>query len=109
MVWKVKFFQTAGGKYPVKYFLEKQNKKTFAKIIRYIELLENYGPFIKPPYSKKIQKDLFELRIVGKISIRIFYTLYKNKYFLLHAFKKKSQKTPKKELKIALDRMQDLI
>ncbi|MEI6690206.1 MAG: type II toxin-antitoxin system RelE/ParE family toxin [bacterium] len=30
-------------------------------------------------------------------------------FYLLHAFTKKSQKTPAKELKIALDRMKEVI
>jgi phage-related protein len=109
MTWKVKFFQTARRKYPVKDFAEKQTKATFAKIIRSVELLENYGPFIKPPYAKKIQNKLYELRIPGKDAIRIFYTMVNEAYFLLHAFKKKSQKIPKREVKTAVDRMKEII
>lgn len=109
MTRKIKFFQTARGDCPVKEFIEKQNISTGAKITYFIELLENYGPFLKPPYMKKLQNRLYELRISGKIAVRIFYTMYRNEYYLLHAFKKKSQKTPKKELKLALDRMKEVI
>jgi len=45
MSWKVFFFRNYSGKCPVKELIEKQDKATIAKIIRYIELLENYGPF----------------------------------------------------------------
>jgi len=108
MTWKVKFFRTAKGNYPVKEFIEKQDKKAYARIIRTIELLENYGPFMRVPHSKKVRNKLYELRIIGKKSIRIFYTRFNNQYYLVHAFKKKSQKTPKQELGTALDRIKEL-
>jgi len=109
MAWKVLFFQTARGEYPVKDFIEKQDRNTIAKINLSIKLLIDYGPFLKPPDIKKLQDKLYELRIQGKSSIRIFYTADKGRYYLLHAFKKKSQRTPSKELKVALDRMRKLV
>lgn len=109
MTWKVKFFQSARGDFPVKKFIESQNDKTLSKIIRYVELLQNYGPFLKPPYIQKIADKIYELRITGEISVRIFYTIQNNEYYLLHAFIKKSQKTPIKEIKIAVDRMKEII
>lgn len=109
MAWKVKFFQTSRGDYPVKDFIQEQNEAIYAKILLSIELLQDNGPFLKPPYIKKLQHKLYELRISGKIAIRIFYTLHNNEYYLLRAFKKKSQKTPLKELKLAIDRMNEII
>ncbi|MEK7502802.1 MAG: type II toxin-antitoxin system RelE/ParE family toxin [Patescibacteria group bacterium] len=109
MAWKVLFFQTARGDSPVKEFLQEQDKTTYMKLIHAIELLENGGPFLKPPYIKKLQNKLYELRISGNAAIRIFYTIINGEYYLLHAFKKKSQKTPSKEIKIALDRMRELV
>jgi phage-related protein len=71
--------------------------------------LEEFGPYLRAPHSKKITDKLYELRIVGENSIRILYTFYNNKYYLLHAFKKKVNKIPKKEIKIALDRIKEII
>jgi phage-related protein len=109
IVWKVKFFKTARGEFPVNRFVEGLEMKLAARISQSIDLLENYGPFLKPPYIKKLQGNLYELRIKGTISIRVFYTIVDNEYYLLHAFKKKTQKTPAKEIRIALDRMKHLI
>jgi len=109
MAWKVSFFQTARGDSPVESFVKEQNEATYAKALQSIQLLANNGPFLKPPYVKKLQGKLYELRITGKVTIRIFYTIANNEYYLLHAFKKKGQKTPSKELKTALDRMRDLV
>lgn len=109
MGWNVYFFQTARGDYPVKEFIKGQDEVTYAKILHSILLLENHGPYLKPPYIKKLQDKLYELRISGKIAIRIFYTKRNNEYCLLHAFKKKSERTPSRELKIAVDRMGKII
>jgi len=106
---KVKFFQTARGTYPVRDFIDGLEKITQAKVAKYIGLLINYGPYLRPPYIKKLQNKLYELRIPGKIAVRIFYAVYDNEYYLLHAFKKKSNKTPRNELKIALDRLKEII
>lgn len=109
MAWKVNFFQTSRGSYPVKDFIEEQDKPTNAKLISSIELLESDGPYLKPPYIKKLQNKLYELRVSGKVAIRIFYTNKEGEYYLLHAFKKKTQKTPSKEIKTALDRLREII
>lgn len=108
-IWIINFFQTSRGENPILEFIENQDKPTQTKITHAIDLLEKGGPFLKPPYMKKLQSGLYELRISGKIPIRIFYTMQNGEYHLLHAFKKKSQKTPSKELKIALDRLKELI
>jgi len=109
MAWKVLFFQTVRGDYPVKDFIEKQDRNTITRVNLSIRLLIDYGPFLKPPDIKKLQAKIYELRISGKPSVRIFYTISGGKYYLLHAFKKKTQKTPLKELKVALDRARKLI
>ncbi|MBI4099591.1 type II toxin-antitoxin system RelE/ParE family toxin [Candidatus Microgenomates bacterium] len=109
MGWKVKFFQTARGEFPVKEFIQKQDEATYAKFLQFLGLLRDGGPFLKPPYIKKLQDKLYELRISGKTAVRIFYTIVNNEYYLLHAFKKKSQKTPRQELETALDRLKSLI
>ena len=109
MAWKVRFFQTVRGDYPVKDFIQELDKTTYTRVIHAVELLETDGPYLKPPYIKKLQDKLYELRISGKIAVRIFYTIVNGEYYLLHAFKKKSQKTPSKELKVALDRIRELV
>ncbi len=103
MAWKVKFFQTARGDNPIEDFIKAQDKRTYAKILTSISLLKEGGPFLKPPYIKKLRDKLYELRISGTVAIRIFYTVKTGEYYLLYVFKKKSQQTPNKELKIALD------
>lgn len=109
MAWKVLFFQTARGDYPVNEFIDEQDMPTQTKIASAIRLLIDYGPYLKSPYIKKLQDKLYELRISGKVTVRILYTIAHSEYYLLHAFKKKSQKIPIKELKTALDRMKEIV
>lgn len=109
MAWRVLFFQTARGDYPVQDFINEQDMPTQTKIASAIRLLIDYGPYLKPPYIKKLQNQLYELRISGKIAVRILYTIVHGQYYLLHVFKKKSRKIPIKELKTALDRIREIV
>ena len=60
------------------------------------------------PHSKKIHKELYELRVKGDIEVRILYGFIGKAAYLVHGFKKKSNKTPKKEIDIALKRLHNL-
>lgn len=79
-------------------FLESLDAKEIAKVIRTIELLEEFGNDLGMPHSRHMSDGLLELRIRGTREIRIFYCFHKNKAFLLHACIKKTQKTLDKEL-----------
>lgn len=105
----MRFFQTGRGYYPVKEFMEDLDKPIRAKVANLISLLTDYGPRLKPPYTKKLQDKLYELRVSGKVAVRIFYTAVNGEYYLLHCIKKKAEKTPLKDIKTALDRMKLLI
>ncbi len=108
-MWNVKFYRTKRGDYPVQKFLDEQDTHTKAKIGLSIRLLKNGGPFLKPPYMKKLQTHFYELRISASPPVRIFYTLHQGEYYLLHAFKKKTQKTSLREFSTALDRLKEII
>jgi len=105
MNWNIYFFETNRGEKPVEDFIEGLSPSAYAKVLRTLELLKQYGTFLCMPYCKKITQNVYELRIRGKEEIRIFYFIQKRNVYLLHAFKKKSQKTPKNEIKIAEQRM----
>lgn len=105
MDWNIFLFKTNRGEKPIKEFIQSLSPSSIAKITHTIDLLKEYGSFLNMPHSKKIANNLYELRIRGKQEIRIFYIFKGKDIYLLHAFQKKSQKTPSKELKIALERM----
>lgn len=85
-------------------FIRYLEKSAAAKVLRTIDLLEEFGKKLGMPHSKKVAHNLFELRVRGKQEVRIFYMFRNNEIILLHGFIKKSQQIPQKELKIALCR-----
>ena len=88
-------------------------KKDQAKILRDIDLLQEFGFSLGMPYIKKMKgtDNLWELRVKQSTNnYRFFYfSLKDNKLVLLHGFKKKTQKTPKKEINIAETRKNDYL
>jgi len=81
-----------------------------ARYLRLTDLMIEFGPNLGLPHTKAIKSDLFELRVKSKEGIaRVFYcTILRNKIYMLHIFIKKSQKIPKKELKIAFLRLKEV-
>ena len=86
-------------------FIKSLQKPTIAKVLRTIDLLERFGQKLGPPHTKKISAHLFGLRVSGRQEVRIFYSFHKSQIFLLHGFVKKSQKIPRKETKIAFQKL----
>lgn len=101
---KIYLYETKRREKPVESFIKKLNTETIAKAMHTINLLEKHGYKLGLPHSKRLANDLYELRIRGKEEVRILYSFKSKSIYLLHAFRKKSQKTPKKEIKIALKR-----
>ena len=81
-----------------------------ARYLRLTDLMIDFGPNLGAPHTKPIENGLFELRVKSQEGIaRVFYcTKVGQKIIMLHSFIKKSQKTPKKELKMARSRMNEV-
>ena len=82
-----------------------------ADYARIAELLMEHGPNLRLPHSRTLGDALFELRPRGKSGIgRAFYCfLIGRRALVLHAFIKKSQQTPDRELKLARKRLKEVI
>ena len=107
--WKIDYYEIQQGKIPVFDFIESLNPKAQTKVYNALNLLEEFGINLRLPHVSKLKGlPLWELRILGRDNIRIFYVAESGKSFLLlHGFVKKKQKTDKREIKIALDRLKD--
>jgi phage-related protein len=81
-----------------------------ADYARLIELLMEFGPDLRMPHSKAFGGGLFELRPRGREGIgRVMYCFVSGeRVIILHAFVKKSQATPERELLIARKRMKEV-
>lgn len=108
--WKVILYRTSSGDYPVREFIDGLEIKAQSKVEDSIKLLQEFGIRLGLPHVKKLTgTELWELRILGSDSLRVLYITMTGKTFvLLHGFKKKKDKTPPKEIKIAEGRLAEL-
>lgn len=105
MSWNIVAFESKRGEKPVKQFIFSLESHTQAKITHIIDLLEVYGPSLGMPHIKKLTDKLYEARIKGKEEIRIVFAYKARTIYLLHGFKKKTQKISTKEIEIAKKRL----
>lgn len=109
--WNIIYWESKRGDTPVYEFIEKLEEKLQSKIYNSLELLEEYGLQIGSSHTKKLKGfDIWELRILGSNNLRLFYaSVPGRKFLLLHGIKKKSQKTPLKEIVTAQKRFQEYL
>jgi phage-related protein len=94
-------------------FIDEMDTKLRARAYWVIGLLEDMGPFLGEPYSKKIHdhKGLYELRIQsGNLGCRLFYFHSgKSVYVVTSGFMKKQNKTPRQEIVRAMKLMKQYL
>jgi len=91
--------------------LSKLAKDVFAHFLRIAELLEEYGPdAVGMPHVKHLSNGLWEMRMKGKdgIARAIYVKAHERRLVVVHAFVKKSQKTPRTALETALKRAREV-
>ncbi len=82
-----------------------------AKILRVIMLLESMGAQLNEPFSKYLGQGIFELRVKSRTNITriLYFFVIGDKAVLANAFVKKTNKTPRKEIDLALKRKNDYL
>ena len=75
-----------------------------------VELLMEHGPSLRLPHSRALGSGLFELRPRGRSGVgRAFYCfLVGKRVVIVHAFVKKTEQTPDKELALARKRVKEV-
>ena len=111
-------------KYKLKYYKNSQTKKSpvleyirsltlreQAKIYKYVDFLQERRGVLDEPYSRHIKGKIRELRVdFARSRHRIFYfTFIEKTIILLHAFLKKTDKTPELEIEIAENNHRDVL
>lgn len=106
-----RFFESGAGRVPVRDWLlglTPEDRKAIGDDIRTAE----FGWPIGMPLCRAIKghKGLWEIRsrLEGGRIARVFFCAHKGSMVLLHGFVKKSQKTPPKELDVAVKRQNGL-
>jgi len=104
---EVVFFETENGNQPVRDFLLECKREDRKEIGSDIYTVQKGFP-MGLPLVEKIDNDLWEIRShISNGICRIFFTIHQKMMVLLHAFVKKSQKIPLKEIKTAKGRLSE--
>ena len=106
MNYEIQFFAAS-----VQALIEKWPVGIYVSFIRIAEQMVVSGPNLGMPYTKAMGNGLFEIRTRGPEGIaRAFFCCMKGKRIvILHGFIKKTQATPIKELRLAKQRMKEVL
>jgi phage-related protein len=104
MNWKIDFYDGVADQ------ILSMPPKIQARMIKLLELMEKHGANIGWPHSKSLGDGLFEIRAKAKEGIGrgLFCYLRGKHIYVLHAFVKKSQKTPSHALVLARNRQKEV-
>lgn len=107
-MFNIEFYENSNGESDVLQFLEnlrfkirsdKDARIQYKQAVYCIQLLQENGTQLPANITKHLEDGIWELRPGNN---RIFYFYFENNtYVLLHQFRKKTQKTPKKEFEQA--------
>lgn len=82
-----------------------------ARLVRISELITTAGlENVHAPHIKHIEAQLWEIRMKGRdgISRALYVTAKQKRVVIVRAFIKKTEKTPRREIEIALTRAKDV-
>lgn len=115
-MFRVEFYRTVRGESEIEDFLDelaakalnsKNDRIQFKQVTQYIQLLSEHGTKLGENIAKHLGDGIWELR-PGNNRVFFFY-FEKDTYVLLHHFRKKTQKTPRKEIEKAIIERDDWI
>ena len=88
---------------PAMVFINEQDIKLRAKILRTVMLLEEKGISLREPHSKPLEDGIFELRTKfgSDIARNLYFFCDGDKAIITNGFLKKTQKTPSSEIEKA--------
>lgn len=107
---KIVFYRSLSGKEVVVNQIEKLSTRDQVKVRNGLKLLNLYElKLLQTKWVKKIYANpaIYELRIVGKFNFRLFFSVIQSHYLITNVFVKKSQKTPRSELDLAIKRTKE--
>ena len=105
---RVVFYRLAGGREPVRDWLKRLSRLERKCIGEDIKTVQ-FGWPLGMPLVRRLELELWEVRSNPKNRIaRVIFTLYDDQIVLLHAFIKKTKRTPKDDLALARRRRRQL-
>ncbi|MBO4679129.1 MAG: type II toxin-antitoxin system RelE/ParE family toxin [Lachnospiraceae bacterium] len=115
-MFNIDFYRTASGECDIEDFLDDLRKRARSnkdariqhkQVSQYIQFLEDYGTRLGENVTKHLEEDIWELR-PGNNRVLFFY-FKEDTFVLLHHFRKKTQKTPPREIARAKSERDDWI
>jgi hypothetical protein len=110
MEFSIEFYETTLGRCPVREFLDElkaSDPDDFAIVMAGLTKLRS-RQYHRPPLSKPIGDDLFELRHTGKLNTRILYFFAKGRRIIIaYGIRNKATKIPVRDFSVALGRKRD--
>jgi len=106
MSWSVEFLDQ-----DVKSSLDALPTDIRASFQRIVELIQSHGlERVREPYVKHLEGALWEMRMKGRggIARAVYVTAVGRRIVVVHVFTKKTQKTPRREIAIALKRAKEV-
>lgn len=91
--------------------LEAMPAEIKARFVRIVELIEGHGlTRVGEPHVKHLGGKLWEMRMKGRdgIARSLYVTATGRRVVVLRTFAKKTQKTPRREIQLALERAKEL-
>jgi phage-related protein len=83
-----------------------------AKFLHISTLIHTFGlERVREPYIKHLEGDLWEMRLKGRdgIARAVYVTATGKRMVVVRVFKKKTQKTPRREIMLALKRAKEVV
>ena len=109
---EIYFYRTISGHSPVEEFFDTLSDRQVEKIFWVLRIIRDLEYIPKKYFKKLVNTDnIWEVRVKSRNNIfRILGFFDKNKFIvLINGFVKKTQKTPRKEIKLAQDRKKDYL
>ena len=113
-MYQIEFYRTKQGFSDVETFLDslllrsaknKDARIQYKQVVQYIQFLADHGTRLGENITKHLDEDIWELR-PGNNRVLFFY-FRDNTFVLLHHFRKKTQKTPPREIEKAKNERND--
>lgn len=101
--YQIVFYEKDDGTKPALEYVDSLSMKMRARLYKIMELLADYGPQLRMPYSEHLQDGIFQIRAQqeGNISRVLYFFSVGKTIILSNGFTKKTPKTPSAEIKLA--------
>ena len=85
----------------VQALLDSLENEAYSKALRFLTFLDRGRYELREPHTKKLTRNIYELRIPGKQEVRLLYGFKNGDIIVVSGFIKKTQKTPPVEIEKA--------